>query len=98
VGVPPSHAGTRSVGDRPRLARAERHGDDADLVHGGSEKPDRAWRGITEAYPFVICPLGWGGNESRLGWTNPSDTSQRIAASAWEIAITAAASSQSLTL
>jgi len=51
-------------------------------LHGGSEKPERAcpaWRGITEAYPFVICPRGWGGNESRLGWINPSDTNQRIA-------------------
>jgi len=51
-------------------------------LHGGSEKPERAclaWRGITEAYPFVICPRGWGGNESRLGWISPSDTNQRIA-------------------
>ncbi len=51
-------------------------------LHGGSEKPERAcpaWRGITEAYPFVICPRGWGGNESRLGWRNASDTNQRIA-------------------
>ena len=52
------------------------------VLHGGSEKPERAcpaWRGITEAYPFVICPRGWGGNESRLGWRNASDTNQRIA-------------------
>jgi len=51
-------------------------------LHGGSEKPERtcpAWRAITEAYPFVICPRGWGGNESRLGWQNASDTDQRIA-------------------
>jgi poly(3-hydroxybutyrate) depolymerase len=51
-------------------------------LHGGSEKPEhacRAWRDITEAYSFVICPRGWGGNESRLGWRNPSDTDQRIA-------------------
>jgi hypothetical protein len=51
-------------------------------LHGGSEKPERAclaWRRITEAYPFVICPHGWGGNESRLGWTNASDTNERIA-------------------
>lgn len=51
-------------------------------LHGGSEKPDRAclaWRAITEAYPFVICPRGWGGNELRLGWQNASDTDQRIA-------------------
>ncbi|MGH7437105.1 MAG: alpha/beta hydrolase family protein, partial [Polyangiaceae bacterium] len=51
-------------------------------LHGGSERPERAcsaWRGITEAYPFVICPRGWGGNESRLGWRNAADTSRRIA-------------------
>jgi pimeloyl-ACP methyl ester carboxylesterase len=51
-------------------------------LHGGSEKPERAcpaWRAITEAYPFVICPRGWGGNESRLGWRSASDTNQRIA-------------------
>lgn len=51
-------------------------------LHGGSETPERAcpaWRGITEAYPFVICPRGWGGNESRLGWRSASDTNQRIA-------------------
>jgi dienelactone hydrolase len=51
-------------------------------LHGASQKPERAcsaWRGITEAYPFVICPRGWGGNESRLGWRNRSDTNQRIA-------------------
>jgi pimeloyl-ACP methyl ester carboxylesterase len=51
-------------------------------LHGGSEKSERAcfaWRGITEAYPFVICPRGWGGSESRLGWRNASDTNQRIA-------------------
>lgn len=51
-------------------------------LHGGSEKPERAcpaWRAMTEAYPFVICPRGWGGNESRLGWQNASDTDQRIA-------------------
>jgi len=39
-------------------------------IHGGSDKPSlacSAWRGITEAYPFVVCPRGWGGNESALG-------------------------------
>jgi poly(3-hydroxybutyrate) depolymerase len=51
-------------------------------IHGGSEKPERAcaaWRGVTEAYPFVVCPHGWGGNEARLGWRKPSDTASRIA-------------------
>ncbi len=51
-------------------------------LHGGSDRPERAckaWRGITEAYPFVVCPHGWGGNESRLGWRTASDTNQRIA-------------------
>jgi hypothetical protein len=51
-------------------------------LHGGSETPERAcsaWRGITDAYPFVICPRGWGGNEFRLGWRGASDANQRIA-------------------
>ncbi|HLK41513.1 MAG TPA: hypothetical protein VKU41_32410, partial [Polyangiaceae bacterium] len=51
-------------------------------LHGGSERPERAcraWRGITDAYPFVVCPHGWGGNEARLGWRGLSDTNQRIA-------------------
>ncbi len=51
-------------------------------LHGGSEKPERAcraWRTITEGYPFVICPHGRGGNEARLGWSNAADTTQRIA-------------------
>jgi pimeloyl-ACP methyl ester carboxylesterase len=51
-------------------------------LHGGSDKPERAcpaWRSITDAYPFVICPRGWGGNESKLGWRNVSDTNHRIA-------------------
>jgi pimeloyl-ACP methyl ester carboxylesterase len=51
-------------------------------LHGGSEKPERVcpeWRAVTEGYPFVVCPRGWGGNESRLGWRSASDTNQRIA-------------------
>jgi pimeloyl-ACP methyl ester carboxylesterase len=51
-------------------------------LHGGSERPERAcheWRAVTEGYPFVVCPHGWGGNESRLGWRSASDTNRRIA-------------------
>ena len=51
-------------------------------IHGGSEKPERAcaaWRGVTEAYPFVVCPRGFGGRESALGWRTTADTSARIA-------------------
>lgn len=51
-------------------------------LHGGSETPERAcsaWRTVTEAYPFVICPRGWGGNEARLGWRSAADANQRIA-------------------
>jgi hypothetical protein len=50
-------------------------------LHGGSEKAEHAcaaWREITEAYAFVVCPRGWGGNEERLGWRNAADTSKRI--------------------
>ena len=51
-------------------------------LHGGSDTPDHAcsaWRSITEAYPFVICPRGWGGNERRLGWRGAADANERIA-------------------
>lgn len=51
-------------------------------IHGGSEKPERAcsaWRGVTEAYPFVVCPRGWGGADSTLGWRTTADTAARIA-------------------
>src|SRR5205823_3218638 len=51
-------------------------------IHGGSERPERAcsaWRGVTEAYPFVVCPRGFGGKESRLGWRTTADTTARIA-------------------
>lgn len=50
--------------------------------HGGSERPEKAcagWRAITDAYPFVVCPHGWGGNEARLGWRDVKDTTERIA-------------------
>ncbi|MBX3191839.1 MAG: hypothetical protein KF819_32915 [Labilithrix sp.] len=51
-------------------------------LHGGSDRPERAcasWRGISEAYPFVVCPRGFGGNEAALGWRGVADTSDRIA-------------------
>jgi len=51
-------------------------------LHGGSDRPERAcpaWRRASEAYPFVVCPRGFGGNEARLGWRKSSDTAQRIA-------------------
>ncbi|HTQ41756.1 MAG TPA: hypothetical protein VMI75_03295 [Polyangiaceae bacterium] len=50
-------------------------------LHGGSEKVEHAcaaWREITEAYAFVVCPHGWGGDERRLGWRNAADTTRRI--------------------
>lgn len=50
-------------------------------LHGGSEKPERAcaaWRGVMDAYAFVVCPRGFGGRESALGWRTAADTSGRI--------------------
>lgn len=50
-------------------------------LHGGSEKPEvacDAWRFIVDAYAFVVCPRGFGGNEARLGWRAPADTQERI--------------------
>ena len=51
-------------------------------IHGGSDRPERAcaaWRHVTEAYAFVVCPRGFGGNDARLGWRTSEDTAQRIA-------------------
>lgn len=53
-------------------------------LHGGSERPNMptvcpAWRTISEGYPFVVCPRGFGGNERALGWRTKEDTEQRIA-------------------
>jgi pimeloyl-ACP methyl ester carboxylesterase len=50
-------------------------------LHGGSDRPERAcpaWRVAAGAYPFVVCPHGWGGNERRLGWRGPKDSKERI--------------------
>jgi pimeloyl-ACP methyl ester carboxylesterase len=50
-------------------------------LHGGSEKPERAcaaWRGVMDGYAFVVCPRGFGGRESALGWRTPADTTDRI--------------------
>jgi pimeloyl-ACP methyl ester carboxylesterase len=51
-------------------------------LHGGSDKPElacAAWRRASEAYAFIVCPRGFGGNEARLGWRTSSDTAQRVA-------------------
>jgi hypothetical protein len=50
-------------------------------LHGGSEMAEQtcaAWREITEAYAFVVCPRGWGSDEHHLGWRSLDDTSRRI--------------------
>ncbi|MBX3191084.1 MAG: hypothetical protein KF819_29070 [Labilithrix sp.] len=51
-------------------------------LHGGSDRPEwacGAWRGITGAHPFIVCPRGVGGNEAALAWSSPADTAQRVA-------------------
>jgi dienelactone hydrolase len=51
-------------------------------LHGGSDRPERAcpaWRIAAEAYPFVVCPHGWGGDEARLAWHSVADSKERIA-------------------
>jgi pimeloyl-ACP methyl ester carboxylesterase len=51
-------------------------------LHGGSDRPElacRGWRIATDAYPFVVCPHGWGGDEARLAWDSVADTQERIA-------------------
>lgn len=50
-------------------------------IHGGSERPERAcaaWRSVMDAYAFVVCPRGFGGKESALGWRTAADTTGRI--------------------
>lgn len=50
-------------------------------LHGGSDRPERAcpaWRVASDAYPFVVCPRGWGGDEGRLGWRGANDSVARI--------------------
>ena len=51
-------------------------------LHGGGDRPDWAcgeWRGMTNAYAFLVCPRGPGESESGLGWSSPEDTKARIA-------------------
>jgi len=51
-------------------------------LHGGSDRPEwacNAWRGITGAYPILVCPHGVGTNEASLSWSSPADTRARIA-------------------
>jgi poly(3-hydroxybutyrate) depolymerase len=51
-------------------------------LHGGSDRPEwacGAWRGITSAYPFLVCPHGVGTNEASLAWSSPADTKARVA-------------------
>jgi poly(3-hydroxybutyrate) depolymerase len=51
-------------------------------LHGGSDRPEwacNAWRGITDAYPFLVCPRGVGLNEDALAWSSPVDTKARVA-------------------
>ena len=50
-------------------------------LHGGGDRPDWAcgeWRGMTNGYPFMVCPRGPGGGDSHLGWLSPADTKARI--------------------
>jgi len=50
-------------------------------MHGGSDQPGWAcgeWRGVTNAYPFIVCPRG-SGSESALYWASLPDTQARVA-------------------
>ena len=54
-------------------------------LHGGSEKPERAcsaWRGVMDAYAFVVCPRGFGGTDVRAEMTRYSSNSSSIRRSA----------------
>ncbi len=50
-------------------------------LHGWGDRPEwacGAWRGITDAYPFVVCPRG-AGADAALGWSSLGDTRERVA-------------------
>jgi pimeloyl-ACP methyl ester carboxylesterase len=50
-------------------------------LHGGSDRPEWAcaqWRGVANAYPFIVCPRGPGA-DSGLHWSSLPDTKARIA-------------------
>lgn len=49
-------------------------------LHGGSDRPEwacGAWRGVTDAYPVLVCPRGQG-SEHSLSWHSSEDTARRI--------------------
>jgi pimeloyl-ACP methyl ester carboxylesterase len=51
-------------------------------LHGGGDRPDWAcgeWRGVSNGYPFLVCPRGPGASDAALGWSSPADTKIRIA-------------------
>jgi len=48
-------------------------------LHGAADQPDWAcgeWRGVTNAYPFIVCPRGVGGK--LLYWSSPKETRAEI--------------------
>jgi hypothetical protein len=50
-------------------------------LHGALDRPEWAcgsWRGVSNAYPILVCPRGVG-HENALGWTSVDDTQRRIA-------------------
>lgn len=50
-------------------------------LHGGGDRPEWAcgeWRGIANAYPFVVCPRGPGSVKYGLSWSHPADTKPRL--------------------
>jgi pimeloyl-ACP methyl ester carboxylesterase len=51
------------------------------VLHGAGDRPEwecGSWRGITGAYPFLVCPRGVG-TDAFLAWSSPADTKARIA-------------------
>jgi predicted esterase len=50
-------------------------------VHGAGDRPDWAcggWRGVTRAYPFIVCPEGTPTADDRFYWSSTAELSAKI--------------------
>jgi pimeloyl-ACP methyl ester carboxylesterase len=50
-------------------------------LHGAGDRPGWAcgeWRGVVNAYPFIVCPRGQGASEANLYWQSPEKTKEGI--------------------
>ena len=53
-------------------------------VHGAGDRPEWAcggWRGVTDAYPFIVCPRGSDSGDGRFHWKSPDQIRKIVALS-----------------